>query len=195
MAYYLAMTATYFVLSEGYVSPGVASTVSLVVDGEKKIIIDPGMVASRVNILAPLEKHDISPEEVTDVVVSHLHIDHTINIAIFPNATVHDFMASYKNDSWTDHEESPFQLSPNVKLYATPGHTREDITTVVATEDGVVAFTHLWWTKKGPIEDPYSYDLAELRASRQLVLNLNPSVIVPGHGSPFAFDGDATKLL
>lgn len=189
------MTASYFVLTEGYISPGVASTVSLVVDGERKIIIDPGMVASRVNILAPLEKQGVSPADVTDVVVSHLHIDHTINIAIFPNATVHDFMASYKNDSWVDHEASPFQISANVFLHATPGHTREDITTAVSTADGIVVFTHLWWTKKGPIEDPYSYDLAELKASRELILNMNPSVIVPGHGSPFAFDGDRSKLL
>ncbi|MDA8196624.1 MAG: MBL fold metallo-hydrolase [Actinomycetota bacterium] len=189
------MTASYFVLSDGYVSPGVASTVSLVVDGDRKIIVDPGMVASRDNILAPLGKLGVSPADITDVVVSHLHIDHTINIAIFPNATVHDFMASYRNDSWVDHDESPFRLSANVTLYATPGHTREDITTVVKTGDGLVAFTHLWWTIKGPIEDPYSYDLAELRASRELILGMNPHVIVPGHGSPFAFDGDATKLL
>ena len=50
--------------------------------------------------------------------------------------------------------------------------------------DDVVVFTHLWWTARGPAEDPYAPDPAVLHASRARVLAL-ADVIVPGHGAPF----------
>jgi hypothetical protein len=40
----------------------------------------------------------VAPEDVTDVIFSHHHPDHTLNAALFPNARFHDFMAIYKDD-------------------------------------------------------------------------------------------------
>ena len=34
----------------------------------------------------------------------------------------------------------------------------EDITTLVRTDDGLVACTHLWWSAEGPEEDPLAID-------------------------------------
>jgi glyoxylase-like metal-dependent hydrolase (beta-lactamase superfamily II) len=67
----------------------------------------------------------------------------------------------------------------------TPGHTKEDISTVIATPDGIVVFTHAWWTADGPDVDPYAFDMDVLRASRSRILALAPAWIVPGHGAPF----------
>jgi hypothetical protein len=36
------------------------------------------------------------------------------------------------------------RLTANVQLLATPGHTPQDVTTIVGTADDVVALTHLW---------------------------------------------------
>jgi glyoxylase-like metal-dependent hydrolase (beta-lactamase superfamily II) len=69
-------------------------------------------------------------------------------------------------------------------LIETPGHTPQDITTLVSTADGVVAFTHLWWSAEGPAEDPYAPDPALLHANRARVLSL-AQLIVPGHGAAF----------
>lgn len=68
---------------------------------------------------------------------------------------------------------------------ATPGHTPQDITTLVETDEGLVACTHLWWSEEGPEDDPLASDPDELRRSRQKVLTLGPVRIVPGHGAPF----------
>ena len=43
-----------------------------------------------------------------------------------------------------------------MRLLATPGHTPQDITTLVGTADDVVAPTHLWWSARGPADDPYA---------------------------------------
>ena len=68
----------------------------------------------------------------TDVIFSHHHPDHTINAALFQQARIHDFQATYVDDEWTDRDfdGGVEQLSPSVRLLLTPGHTPQDISTV-----------------------------------------------------------------
>jgi glyoxylase-like metal-dependent hydrolase (beta-lactamase superfamily II) len=179
------------ILCDGYVREGddlrVGSTVGFVRDGEALIVIDPGMVASVASILEPLAALGVAPGAVTDVVLSHHHPDHTVNVALFPGARVHDFQAIYVDDLWIDRPAEGSAISPNVTLIETPGHTPQDITTLVTTDAGVVGFTHLWWAADGPADDPYSHDAGVLHANRERVLGL-VSEIVPGHGPRFAPD-------
>ena len=98
----LARTARIDVLVEGYARmPHVAGTVSLVRDADRVVVVDPGMVADRELILAPLRALGVAPEDVTDVVVSHHHLDHTVNIALFPVVPVHDFRSVIEGDRLT----------------------------------------------------------------------------------------------
>jgi glyoxylase-like metal-dependent hydrolase (beta-lactamase superfamily II) len=178
------LAAEFHVLFTGYVGHGVASTVSFVKDGEVRVIIDPGMVPGPNSILEPLRALVGSPADITDVVFSHHHPDHTLHAALFPRARFHDFWAIYHADTWESRPAEGFALSPSIGLIETPGHTPQDITTLVSTADGVVAFTHLWWSAEGPAEDPYAPDPALLHANRARVLSL-AQLIVPGHGPPF----------
>ncbi len=84
-------------------------------------------------------------------------------------------------------------MGPHTRLLETPGHTNEDISTVVETEGGVVVLTHLWWMADGPLEDPFAPDAGVLRASRQRILALKPAQIIPGHGPAFV-PGDSTPV-
>ncbi len=179
------MTAQLDVLAIGYAGDRVAGTVSLVREGDVVAIVDPGMVASRSVILDPLAKLGIHPDDVTDVIFSHHHPDHTVNAALFLNARVHDFMATYEADLWTDREPEAPPLSPSIRLLSTPGHTDEDLSTVVETDEGLAVLTHLWWSVDGPADDPFARDREVLSASREAVLALQPALIVPGHGAPF----------
>jgi glyoxylase-like metal-dependent hydrolase (beta-lactamase superfamily II) len=180
------MSAQLDVLAEGYADDRVASTVVLVRDAGKVIVVDPGMVAHRGVILDPLRRLGVDPAQVTDVVFSHHHPDHTLNAALFPEAQFHDHWAIYKDDTWTDRPADGYEISPAVQLRTTPGHSAEDVTTLVHTDNGIVACTHLWWSAEGPEIDPLAADQEQLEASRALLLALRPSLIIPGHGSPFA---------
>jgi len=185
--------AEFHVLSDGYVlddGEKVGSTVSFVRDGDALVVIDPGMVSSRAAILNPLGTLDVRPEDVTDVVLSHHHPDHTLNAALFPSARVHDHWAWYQDDRWVEREAEGFELSAGVRLLATPGHTPQDISTAVRTDEGLVVCTHLWWMASGPPEDPLAEDADALHANRERVLAL-PGLarIVPGHGPAFPPDG------
>jgi glyoxylase-like metal-dependent hydrolase (beta-lactamase superfamily II) len=171
-------------LFEGYVGNGVASTVVLILDGDSRIVVDPGMVPGQRAILDPLAELGVDPGEVTDVVLSHHHPDHTLNAGLFPMARVHDHWAIYKEDRWDSRSADRAPVSPSVRLIATPGHSPQDITTLVGTGDGIVACTHLWWSAAGPADDPYAPDRALLRTGRERVLEV-ASLIVPGHGAAF----------
>jgi glyoxylase-like metal-dependent hydrolase (beta-lactamase superfamily II) len=182
-------SAEVHVLHEGYVGlegddERVSGTVTLIVDGETVIVVDPGMVADRGALLAALAAHGPRQEDVTDVVFSHHHPDHTVNAALFPNARIHDHWAVYQGDHWLDRDAHGAVLAPSVRLLRTPGHTSEDISTIASTADGVYACTHAWWFAAGPEEDPLATDAAALKASRDLLQRV-ATVIIPGHGAPF----------
>jgi len=173
------------VIVDGYADDRVAGTVSVVRDGAAVVVVDPGMVSHRSVILEPLAALGIGPDQVTDVVFSHHHPDHTLHAALFENARFHDHWAIYQGDEWTDRPADGFEVSANVRLLATPGHTEQDISTVVDTVDGVVVLTHVWWNAEGPAEDPLGEDADKLHASRAAVLQLQPVLVVPGHGPAF----------
>lgn len=163
------------------------STVSLVLDGDQSIVIDPGMAPSQSSITKPLAEHGLQPGDVTDVIISHHHPDHTINMGLFPDARVHDHWAVYQHDSWDSRPAEGFQVSPSVVLWETPGHTPQDISTLVTTKAGLVVCTHLWFYQSGPPEDPYATDPDALHRGRRRVSEA-ADVVVPGHGPAFTPD-------
>jgi glyoxylase-like metal-dependent hydrolase (beta-lactamase superfamily II) len=189
--------AEFHVLSEGYLSSDddrVGSTVSFAREGDALVVIDPGLVPGRGAILDPLAALGVAPEDVTDVVISHHHPDHTLNVALFPNARLHDHWAWYRDDLWVSRPAEGFELSRGIRLIETPGHSRQDVSTLVDTDDGLVVATHLWWTSAGPIEDPYAPDPAVLRENRARVRALPSLVrIVPGHGPAFVPENDTPR--
>jgi glyoxylase-like metal-dependent hydrolase (beta-lactamase superfamily II) len=179
------MPAQVDVLTNGYARDRVASTVTLIRDGAAVIVVDPGMVANRAAILDPLAGLGVDVGAVTDVIFSHHHPDHTLNAALFPAARFHDFWAVYQDDVWDSRDADGFELSPAVRLMTTPGHTMEDVSTLVDTADGLVVLTHLWWHADGPDDDPRAENMDLVRANRARVLDRRPALIIPGHGAPF----------
>ena len=185
------MTASYRILHAGYVgeeTPAgmhVGSTVTYAESGAARVIVDPGLVASTSLILDPLRELGVDAAGVTDVVFSHQHIDHTLNAALFPNARFHDFAAVYRGDLWLDDDAEGRELADGIRLVRTPGHTAEDISTLIDTDEGLVVCTHAWWFEGGPDEDPYAPDREQLAAARARIVGLGPALIVPGHGAPF----------
>lgn len=190
-------TAEIHVLHPGYLGRDgdedrVGGTVSLIIDGDTVIVVDPGMVSSRQALLAALSAHGPGPADVTDIVFSHHHPDHTVNAALFPAAKIHDHWAIYDGDRWINNDAEGRRLSPSVLLLRTPGHTKEDISTVISARDGVYACTHAWWTADGPAQDPLAADAEALRASRRRLL-ASATVIVPGHGPAFRPDENTPR--
>jgi glyoxylase-like metal-dependent hydrolase (beta-lactamase superfamily II) len=180
-------SAEVHLLFNGYVGPHTASTVVFVRDGDARVVVDPGMVPEREAILGPLAQLGIGADAITDVIFSHHHPDHTLNAALFPRARFHDHWAIYQGDLWIDRRAEGYAVSPSIRLCETPGHTPQDITTLIGTPAGLVACTHLWWSASGPAEDPFATDPQALHRGRERILGLDGlHLIIPGHGAPFA---------
>jgi glyoxylase-like metal-dependent hydrolase (beta-lactamase superfamily II) len=162
----------------------VASTVTLIQSDQAIVIADPGMVTDRALILNPLKKAEVSPQDVTHIFISHHHPDHTVNIALFPNAEVVDFWGRYKGDLWRDHGEG-YEMAPGVKVLRTPGHTEEDASLMVETTEGIYVLTHLWWlSDMTPEQDPLAWDQGKLEEGRNKIVAI-ADWIIPGHGQMF----------
>jgi glyoxylase-like metal-dependent hydrolase (beta-lactamase superfamily II) len=150
-----------------------------------RAVVDPGMVPDVAEAtLDPLARLGESTASISDVLLTHHHPDHTINMGLFPRARIHDHWAWYRGDKWVDRPAEGFALSPSVMLIETPGHTPQDITVLAGTPEGIVALTHLWWASTGPPEDPYATDHKALHRARARVLQV-ASLVVPGHGPAF----------
>jgi glyoxylase-like metal-dependent hydrolase (beta-lactamase superfamily II) len=177
--------ATVHLLHAGYAGDRVASSVVLVIDGDARIVVDPGMVARRSLILDPLAALGVAPESVSHVFLSHHHPDHTINVALFPEAEVVDFWARYVDDEWLDHDGDGYHLGTHSQLWLTPGHTDQDASLIVEADDGTYAMTHAWWrADRTPEIDPLAADQASLETSRARLLAA-ADIVIPGHGAPF----------
>lgn len=177
------------VLHEGYVEDGgetVGSTVTLVRSEDINLVADPGMVKDTGLITDPLKKAGLQLEDITHVFITHHHPDNWLNAGIFPNASVVDFWAIYEDDKWIDHEgKDEYVVNEDIKLISTPGHTQEDATLLVNTEDGVYAITHLWWHEDmTPEVDPLAEDQQRLEENRQRILGI-ADFIIPAHGGVF----------
>ena len=176
---------TVHLLHAGYAHDRVGSSIVLVRDGDALIVTDPGMVARRSLIVDPLRGLGVAPEAVTHVFLSHHHPDHTVNIALFPNAEVVDFWARYRDDLWLDHDGDGYALSPHTRLWLTPGHTEEDASLIVDADDVTYALTHLWWRgDRTSVVDPLAWDQVALERGRERVLSA-ADIVIPGHGEPF----------
>src|SRR5439155_20118124 len=125
----MADRATLHVIHEGSIDDDhVTSTVSLILDGDARMVVDPGMVADRRQIVDGIGRHGVEPGQVTHVLFTHHHPDHTLNAALFTNADVVDARATYRRDLWLDHSGDGFHPTPHVRLLATPGHSAQDVT-------------------------------------------------------------------
>lgn len=185
--------ATVKVLIEGYareIKDGwvASSTTTLVKDGEKNIIADPGI--NKELLLKRLKQDGLTPKDIDIVFLTHYHPDHALLAAIFKNAIVVDGDTIYKDDKETEYEGK----IPGTSLESipTPGHAHEHCSLLVQTKDGdvVIAGDVFWWmegeeqTVDIDKEDPFVKDKKALLESRKRILKI-ADFIIPGHGKMF----------
>ncbi len=160
----------------------VIGTTTLVRDKGINLIVDPGMLRDSSVLISKLRRERLSPKDISHVFVSHHHIDHTRNIALFPSAKVVDFWAIYDRDRWIEHEGDGYKLSDSITIWQTPGHTEEDASLVIRTDEGTYVTTHLWWHEDfTPKIDPLAWNQKLLERNRSRVLRI-ADFVIPGHG-------------
>lgn len=194
------MKPTLTILIEGYAHAGenntyfASPTTSLLQFQGKNYIVDPGCNGPLLS--QRLQENNLKPEDITALFVSHYHLDHILNMRLFPNTPIYDGSMQWDQDKEIMY--SDFWLVPEFKLLATPGHAGEQYSLLVDTENfGLVCIAQdVFWWEDGKQqattidllmnnEDPFMSDGTALQESRKKVLQSGAQWIVPGHGKMF----------
>jgi glyoxylase-like metal-dependent hydrolase (beta-lactamase superfamily II) len=186
------------VLIDGYAHPNgdgsytASPTTTLVESNGIKFLVDPG--TSKDKLLAALKKENITENDLAFIYLSHYHIDHLLNIRLFPTLDVYDGEVCWSGDREIPHHGK--LPGVDVEILKTSGHSSESTSLLVDTPEGKVCICAdvFWWedgkqpayTYEGYIntEDPYVENEQLLINSRILVLQRS-DLIIPGHGRMF----------
>jgi len=163
------------------------SSVTLILCGDRKIIVDTSTSRNRQAIVHNLIKNGISPEEIDTVVLTHLHTDHTGNNDLFPNAVKLAHVDEIPPGGIKPIIEEE-EICSGVRILHTPGHTRGSISVLVEAERRYVIAGDALPTRENyekwvPPRLNYFPELA-LRSMKRIVSEAE--VIIPGHGKAFS---------
>ncbi|MFC1711236.1 MBL fold metallo-hydrolase [Patescibacteria group bacterium] len=168
------------------------STAVLVESKKQKIIFDPG--ADRESLILALKKNKINAKDINFVFISHKHLDHIINISLFPNANICTGRSIYNGIRQRKINKSVF--GKDIRIINTPGHSNDHDCLLVKTRKGkiLLAGDLFWWDKNEPQlidkkslinkKDKFATNLKQLIESRKKVLPIS-DWIIPGHGKMF----------
>ena len=193
----------------------------VLIEGERRTLVDVGHVGRRNLLLAALAERNLSPADIDTIVLSHAHWDHAQNLDAFTNARIlmngderRYSDAPHKNDwatpAWTGamlsiederivEVEDGDEIEPGVRIIDTPGHSVGHVSVAVDNEDGTSVITGdalhyatAALTKRNPI---VFWDEEQAADSIERVVDL-ADVIYPGHDRPFRLtsNGDINYL-
>jgi glyoxylase-like metal-dependent hydrolase (beta-lactamase superfamily II) len=159
------------------------SSVTLIICGQHKIIVDSGLQGEEEPIERALEELCMKPQEIDCIVNTHSHPDHCGNNHIFSHAKA----SSAKGGD---------VIAPGVWILATPGHSMDSISVVIEMEtktecigsrvivisgDALPTFGNF----QKNVPPTLHVDKNQAVASMQRILAL-ADYIVPGHDIPFS---------
>ncbi len=175
----------------------IGSTVTLV-KTDKNIIVDPGYYPDADKLIESLKNEGLAPEDIDIVVLTHLHLDHTINVHLFPQAKIYCKLRSAGYPGQFHNLEQGYlvqadmsdglELAEDVEILLTPGHMDGHISLLVHTPEGKIVIAGDALAMESLInlsKEPTLFDdLAQYNESRKKVLKV-ADFIVPGHGPMF----------
>lgn len=172
-------------------------TCTLIRDGSVNILVDTLGPWSREQLLSLLSDHGLQPIDIDFVIGTHGHPDHIGNLNLFTSCKAKHIVgySIYQKDTYYNHDWSgglSYELTPNVKVIPTPGHTLSCISVIVenAKNLGTVAVVGDLFECESDLKDESiwlsvgSEDPEKQRSNRSLILT-KADYIIPGHGGMF----------
>lgn len=160
-----------------------SSSVTLIKDSGANILVDVGGRGYLKRVEDVLKKEKLSLKDIDIVINSHSHPDHCWNNAFFPKAKFISFMGTLEDKMFFG--RPPQQITENVEIIATPGHSEDSISVIVKTEKGVCAVVgDLFYSDKEKIPS-FEKNVEMIKENRKKILEISDFVI-PGHGKMFS---------
>jgi N-acyl homoserine lactone hydrolase len=194
------------------------STVALVRGQGRVVLIDAGNFGMRRLIAARLEAHGLAPSDVTDVILTHAHYDHSINWPMFSSSriligkqelewavaqplghhTIPEFYVRELAISQQLHNvEVAEEVIPGLTAYAGPGHTPGHLVYVLNGGERDVIFSGDAAKNRAEMlsrEADMTMNAGDSRRTMERIWDLwrkKPgSILVPGHDVPMRLEDD-----
>ncbi|MHA1265480.1 MAG: MBL fold metallo-hydrolase [Candidatus Helarchaeota archaeon] len=163
------------------------SSITLIQEGEKNILVDTSAPEDRPLLLKALAQAQLKPEDIHIIILTHCHHDHAGNREIFPKARIYAHEACELNTNVIKIRIFPFALTDHIRLIATPGHSWDSITVLVKIKE-VYAITGDAIPIKGNLEQwipPIIHVDAELALTSMEQIIQAANYVIPGHGDLF----------
>jgi N-acyl homoserine lactone hydrolase len=193
----------YKALQEGGRTAGmVAFPNTLLIRGERDYLVDPGLIMQGGPVIGALQELGVEPEEIKDVILTHLHFDHAEGLAAWPQrrtyvhrleteapyAQIVAGVTELANLEILEGEEG--EIEPGVRWIRTPGHSDGLITLLVDTDDGLVAIASDCvgplpeYFEQMDLPEDFGPERDELLAQWKRIRELDPAIVIPGHNPP-----------
>ncbi|HEX4159236.1 MAG TPA: MBL fold metallo-hydrolase [Rhizomicrobium sp.] len=199
------------------------STIALLRGHGRVALIDTGSFGQRHLILDRLSAKGLTPDDVTDVLLTHSHWDHSINCVMFPKARIHIggtelswsltvpwgttqvpelYVRELENSSQTIRIEPGSETIPNMSVHSAPGHTPGHLFYLVSGSRHDVIFTGDAAKNRAELVSrtaDMSYDQSVSRNSLDTIWaawRRRPgTVLIPGHDVPMIIENGEPRYL
>jgi glyoxylase-like metal-dependent hydrolase (beta-lactamase superfamily II) len=175
---------------------------TLLVRGERDYLVDPGLIMQGAPVIGAMTELGVDPNEVKDVILTHLHFDHAEGLAGWPmrKTYVHriETEAPYAqlvsgvmemaNLEVLDGDEG--EIEPGLRWMLTPGHCDGLISLLVDTDDGLVVIASDCvgplpeYFEQMDLPEDFGPEREELLKQWKRIRDLDPTVVIPGHNPP-----------
>ena len=175
------------------------STVVLIQDGPKNILYDCGPKGCALQLKEGLHRVGVSEEDITHVIISHMHFDHVGNLPLFKKAKILFSETEWKNalecpDEWDciatceyirqrcdyGYVKEGDLLSDEIRVMELPGHTKGLIglkcgEEIVLCSDAIKNRYEMW--------EDIPLMSVDVRQSKESVMRIKKEarIVYPGH--------------
>lgn len=186
----------------GHPTGMVAFPNTLLVRGERDYLVDPGLIMQGAPVIGALQEVGVEPQDIKDVILTHLHFDHAEGLAGWPQRRTYvhklETEAPYTqilagvlemaNLEVLDGEDGEFE--PGIRWLRTPGHSDGLISLLVDTDEGLVVIAS---DCVGPLPEYFDQmnlpedfgpEREELLEQWRRIRDLDPAIVIPGHNPP-----------
>ncbi|MEK7218116.1 MAG: MBL fold metallo-hydrolase, partial [Patescibacteria group bacterium] len=177
-----------------------SSTVSLLRAGDANILVDTGSFGDRERLIHSLAKEGLTPLDISKVIVTHLHLDHTANLDLFKNADIitkpspqsAGLVFHGSNNIVSRLTIDHLEIAPGIHTILTPGHVESHISVVAETNDGtyIICGDAIQTADQvdRAVKPKTAWNMDAFEASRNVILE-TADYVVPGHGGVVRIKG------
>ena len=199
------------------------SSVVLVRAHGRIALIDTGGFSMRTMLLKRFSERGLKPADITDLLLTHSHHDHSVNWTMFPKARIvigadelkwslsvpwgetpvpELYMRELKDWKTAHAAREGEEVFPGITAHLAPGHTPGHLIFVLRTAERTVIFTGDAAKNRAELVSrttDMTYDAAVSKASIEMIWKLwrerPDTVVVPGHDMPMVQENGKTSYI